>query len=222
MKVLIRKKRHRGRLFLPSTTKARQTACVDILSAMKTARYFALLFALLAAPLPAIAAADMPLKVTQNGTQLSVEGWLETRASREIAWSVLTDYERFPEFVPGIRFNRIVETQGRVKTLEQRGEVVAGIFRLLYDGTLRVEETPEEGLSILFLSGPFKDVRGEWRMERQEKKRPLRLVYKMNMDMMKSPFPPPLAPSIAAQQVRTWVDVFGREMDNRMERRKAK
>ncbi len=222
MTVLNRKKRHRGRLFLPSTTEARQTVCVDILTAMKTARYFALLFALLAGHLPAIAAMDTPLRVTQNGTQLSVEGWLETRATREIAWSVLTDYERFPEFVPGIRQNRIVETQGQVKILEQRGEVVAGIFRLLYDGTVRIEEIPEASLTILFLSGPFKDVRGEWRIEPQEKKRPLRLVYRMNMDMMKSPFPPPLAPGIASQQVRTWVDVFGREMDNRMERRKAK
>jgi ribosome-associated toxin RatA of RatAB toxin-antitoxin module len=191
---------------------------------MKTARYCAFLFTLLVATFPAVAAE--PLTVIQNGSQLSVEGWLETRATREVAWSVLTDYARFPEFVPGIQANRVVEAAGRIKTIEQRGEVVTGMFRLLYDGTMRVEESPDEGLTILFLSGPFKDVRGEWRMERTEKKRPLRLVYRMNMDMMKSPFPPPLAPSIAEQQVRTWVDVFGREMDkrmdNRMEGRKAK
>ena len=46
------------------------------------------------------------------------------------------------------------------------------------------------------------------------------------MDMMKTPFPPPLAPNITKQRVRTWVDVFAREMDNcmqnRMERRKTK
>ena len=48
--------------------------------------------------------------------------------------------------------------------------------------------------------------------------RPLKLTYRMDMDLMKTPFPPPLAPAIAEQQVRTWVEVFGREM----ERRKAK
>jgi ribosome-associated toxin RatA of RatAB toxin-antitoxin module len=200
--------------------------CVDILTAMKPVRYFALLFSLLVPQAPAIAAADAPLTVIQNGSQLSVEGWLETHATREIAWSVLTDYAHFPEFVPGIRANRVLETQGRVKTIAQSGEVVTGMFKLLYEGTIRIEESPNEGLAILFLSGPFKDVRGEWRMEHTEKKRPLRLVYRMNMDMMKTPFPPPLAPSIAEQQVRTWVDVFGREMDKRMdnqpERRKAK
>ena len=200
---------------------------VDILTTMKTARYCALLFSLLVLPAAAPSvAADAPLTVIQNGSQLSVEGWLETRATREIAWSVLTDYARFPEFVPGIQSNRVLEAAGRIKTIAQRGEVVTGMFRLLYDGIMRVEESPDQGLVILFLSGPLKDVRGEWRMEPSEKKRPLRLVYRMNIDMMKSPFPPPLAPGIAEQQVRTWVDVFGREMDKRMdnrsERQKAK
>ncbi|MDP2430500.1 MAG: SRPBCC family protein [Pseudomonadota bacterium] len=186
---------------------------------MKPLRYFALLFSLFVPQAPAIAAADTPLKVVQSGSLLSVEGWLETNATREIAWSVLTDYEHFPEFVPGILANRVLETQGRVKTVAQSGEIVTGLFKLRYEGTMRIEETPDEGLSILFLSGPFKEVRGEWRMERAEKKRPLRLVYRMNMDMMKTPFPPPLAPIIAEQQVRTWVDMFGREMDKRMDKR---
>lgn len=60
---------------------------------------------------------------------------------------------------------------------------------------------------------------GAWNAE---KNHPLRLVYRMNMDIMKSPCPPPLAPRLAEQQVRTRVDVFGSEMDNWMEWRKAK
>lgn len=189
---------------------------------MKTARYFALVCSLLAAPASAWAAPDMRVSVRQAGSLLSVEGWLETVATRDVAWSVLTDYARFPDFVPGILANRVLEAAGRSKLIEQRGEVVSGMFRMRYEGTMRVEESPVSGLSIRFLSGPFKDVRGEWRLEAAENHGPIRLVYQMNMDMMKSPFPPPLAPSIAEQQVRAWVEVFAREMDNRMEKRKAK
>lgn len=195
---------------------------MDILAAMKTARYFALVCSLLASFALAHAAQGTHLSVRQAGSQLSVEGWLETAVSREVAWSVLTDYARFPEFVPGILANRVLDSAGRVKTIEQRGEIVTGLLRLRYEGTMRVEESPGSGLSILFLSGPFKDVRGAWRLEPSEKQQPFRLVYQMDMDLMKSPFPPPLAPSIAEQQVRMWVDVFAREMDSRMERRKAK
>lgn len=189
---------------------------------MKTARYFALVFSLFV-PLGSVwAAPGMQVSVRQAGAQLSVEGWLETRASPEVAWSVLTDYARFPEFVPGIQFNRVVSATGHTKTIEQRGEVVTGMFRMRYDGTMRVDESPETGLTVLFLSGPFKDVRGEWRIEPAGKQQPARLVYQLDMDMMKSPFPPPLAPGIAEQQVRVWVETFAREMESRMERRKAK
>jgi ribosome-associated toxin RatA of RatAB toxin-antitoxin module len=199
---------------------------VDILQAMKFLGAVLSLLCLTALPAPASAVVSMPLTVLRNGNQLSVEGTLITRANPAIAWSVLTDYEHFPAFVPGIRSNRVLETQGHSISIAQSGEVVAGLFRLLYDGTLHVEESPGESLSIEFVSGPFKDVRGEWRMEPVQNKRPLRLVYRMNMDMMKTPFPSLLASGIAEQQVRTWVDVFGREMDKRMdnqlERRRAK
>lgn len=165
------------------------------------------------------------LSVRQEGSQIVVEGLLQTTVDRNTAWAVLTDYPRFPEFVPGIHSNQVLEAKNGMKLIEQRGEVVSGPFRLPYTGQMRVEEHPGEGLVILFLSGPFKDVRGEWNIDPG---RPLKMIYRMRMDLMKSPFPPPLAPAIAEQQVRNWVDVFGREMERReserreMERRKAK
>ena len=167
---------------------------------------------------PAVAAAQgvgNGLTVRQEGAQLKVEGVLRTTADLATAWTVLTDYPRFPEFVPGIHGNRVLEVNANSKLIEQRGEVVSGPFRLVYTGQMRVEERPGEGLVIQFVSGPFKDVRGEWDIEPG---RPLKMIYRMRMDLAKSPFPPPLAPAIAEQQVRTWVEVFGREM----ERRKAK
>ena len=158
--------------------------------------------------------AGTQISARQEGMVLSVEGWLDTRADKATAWRVLTDYTRFPEFVPGIRSNRILEARNGAKLIEQRGEVIAGAFRMSYDGIMRVEERGRDNIQILFLSGPFKDVRGEWSLQAG---RPLRLAYRMRMDLMKSPFPPPLAPGIAEQQVRTWVEVFGREMEREME-----
>lgn len=160
-------------------------------------------------------AAETGIAVRQEGMRLVVEGWLKTSATPATAWAVLTDYARFPEFVPGIHANQVVESRDGGKTIEQRGELTSGQFRMPYTGQMRVEEHVGEGLDILFLSGPFKDARGEWNMQPG---RPLKLTYRMHMDLLKSPIPAPLAPAIAEQQVRTWVEVFGREM----ERRKAK
>lgn len=152
------------------------------------------------------------ITTSQEGSVLVVEGWLQTRADKATAWAVLTDYDRFPEFVPGILSNRVMASQNGRKTIVQRGQVMVGQVRLAYEGLMDVAERRDEGMDIVFLSGPFKDVRGTWRVMPG---RPLKLSYSMRMDLSKTPFPPPLAPGIAQQQVSTWVDVFSREMERR-------
>lgn len=152
-------------------------------------------------------------KMRQEGSFLTVEGTIEVPASRLAAWSVLTDYSRFPEFVPGILSNRILEQRKDIKLIEQRGMIVSNNFQMPFQGIIQVEENKRdgvpEGMKILFLSGPLKDVQGEWNIQPGKL---LGLTYRMRMDLSKTPFPPPMAVSIAEQQVQTWVDAFSREI----------
>jgi hypothetical protein len=74
----------------------------------------------------------------------------------------------------------------------------------------RQRDVAPEGMNIHFLSGPLKDVQGEWNIQPGK---PLRLSYRMHMDLTKTPFPPLLAAvAITEQQVRTRVDAFSREL----------
>lgn len=141
-----------------------------------------------------------------------VEGWMQAKADRAAAWAVLTDYARFPEFVPGITGNQVLESKNGTKTIAQKGQVMAGQVRLPYEGIMQVTEYRLEGMDIQFLTGPFKDVAGSWRVAPGK---PLKLSYSMRMDLSKTPLPPPLAPTIAQQQVSSWVDAFGREIERR-------
>jgi ribosome-associated toxin RatA of RatAB toxin-antitoxin module len=144
---------------------------------------------------------------------LIVEGQLEVPVNQTTAWAVLTDYARFPEFVPGLNGSRLLEERNTVKLVEQRGTVIAGQFRMPFQGVVKIEEHKTEGqpgnIRVIFISGPLKDVQGEWNIKPGK---PLDLSYRMQMDMLKSPFPPPLAVTIIEQQVRTWVEAFAREM----------
>jgi len=153
------------------------------------------------------------MSLRQVGNLLTVEGQLDVPVNQTTAWSVLTDYARFSEFVPGITSSRILELRDNFKMLEQRGVVNAGQFRMPFQGAVRVEERLREGrpvsLAIAFVSGPMKDIRGEWSIKSGP---PLVLSYQMHMDLMKTPFPPPIAVTIIEQQVRTWVEAFAREM----------
>jgi len=157
-------------------------------------------------------AAEMQTTVRQQGTLLLVDGWLSVCVEPGLAWQVLTDYEHFPNFVPGIRVNRVLASHGPTKLVEQQGEMQAGTLRMPYGGQMQIQESPGLGLQIRFISGLFKDVEGEWRID---SRKPLKLSYQMRMDTMKSPLPPTLAPQFAEQQVRTWVTVFAQEMEAR-------
>jgi ribosome-associated toxin RatA of RatAB toxin-antitoxin module len=138
------------------------------------------------------------MSVRQVGSMLMVEGQLEVPVNQTTAWAVLTDYARFPEFVPGLNGSRLLEERNTLKLVEQRGTVIAGQFRMPFQGVVKIEEHKPEGhpgiIRVVFVSGPLKDVQGEWNI------------------MLKSPFPPPLAVTIIEQQVRTWVEAFAREM----------
>lgn len=177
---------------------------------MKTLLQTLLLSCLLALPAHA---AEPRMSMRQAGNLLTVEGQLDVPVNRTTAWAVLTDYARFSEFVPGITSSRILEQRDNLKMLEQRGVVNAGQFRMPFQGAVRVEERLREGrpdsLVIAFVSGPMKDIQGEWNIKSGA---PLELSYRMQMDLMKSPFPPPIAVTIIEQQVRTWVEAFAREM----------
>ncbi len=166
--------------------------------------------------LPAYAAeppAKTQTRMQRSGNILMVEGIIPTLVDRQAAWAVLTDYTRFPQFVPGIHSNRILEQRDGFKLIEQRGMISNNQFQMPYQGVMQVEEQMRdgvpEGMKILFVSGPLKDVQGEWNIQAGK---PLGLSYRMRMDLTKTPFPPPMAASIVDQQVRTWVDAFSREM----------
>ena len=110
-------------------------------------------------------AAEMQTRVRQDGNWLMVDGWLAVNVDATLAWQVLTDYERFPSFVPGIHSNRVLAADNGRKLVEQQGEMLVGSLRMPYGGQMQIQETRGQGLDIRFISGLFKDVQGEWRIE---------------------------------------------------------
>lgn len=163
---------------------------------------------------PWAAAADYgttPLRTEFGAGQVTVEGSLQAQVGRAVAWAVLTDPGRFPEFVPGLQASQVLEEHGREKIVAQRGEITAGP-RLRYDGTLRVTERPGQGVHMRFLSGPFKDSEGEWQLSGE---RPVTLAYRLRIDLAHSPLPPAMAMAVAEQQVRTWLAALVGEMSRR-------
>jgi len=168
----------------------KQPVCVDILATVKPARY-----------LPPVPLAAPVTPARRGGTPRHPR---HRAAERPHAWYRVRARPAC---------NRALWSQGWVEILAQSGETIAEITRLHYDGTMRFEATTP--LVKRFI--PFAESRRARRAHGINC--PRRLVYRLNLDMMKPLLPTPLARSITSQQVRTWMGVIGQEMHNRMENR---
>lgn len=160
-----------------------------------------------------VMAANSPsVNFQQQGTRLLVSGELTVPVHPSTAWAVLTDYERVPEFVPGMRVSRIIEKTDSTRVLEQQGEMTANNMRMYYLGTLRVTEEPSSKLSIQFLSGTFRNMLGQWTLE--GKSAPVKLSYQLDYDTG-TPYPSPVMVGMLQQQVIHWVTSLAAEMERR-------
>lgn len=95
------------------------------------------LAALIACLAPAAATASPPLPaavqldVERDGERFYVTARTEMDADPRIAWDTLTDYERLPDFIPGISRTRVLAREARPAG-EQLAVEFSGAFRLLF------------------------------------------------------------------------------------------
>lgn len=94
-------------------------------------RFACWLFALLTCASGAAAQTSTDVRVTHEGRAFQVQAEAELQADVRTAWQTVTDYERLPQFVPGMRsvqvLARRVDASSEKLLIEQIGE-----FRLLW------------------------------------------------------------------------------------------
>ena len=110
---------------------------------LSPARKSLLLFAgALAAIASAAAAADVSIDVRRTEGVVVIDASAEIRADAATAWRVLTDYGRYPEFVPGMRESRVVERRGTHAIVAQSGDAPIGFMRMPVEITYDIDEFP--------------------------------------------------------------------------------
>ena len=81
------------------------------------------------------AAADVTIVAERDGDTIDVHASAVLKASVATAWSVLTDYGRYSEFIPDLRVSRVVAREGAKITVEQSGDAALWRFRIPIDVT---------------------------------------------------------------------------------------
>ncbi len=71
------------------------------------------------------------------------------------AWRVLTDYDRYVEFIPDLRVSRVVARRGSTVTVEQSGDAV-WLFTWPLEITFEIDESPPSRLQSRAVAGSLR------------------------------------------------------------------
>jgi ribosome-associated toxin RatA of RatAB toxin-antitoxin module len=113
----------------------------------------------------ASAAGDLTVEASRRGDFIEVRAHATLEASLAVVWTTLTDYDRLPEFIPGLRKSRVVSRRGSVVTVEQSGEARFLMFTFPIDVTLEALERPPASIQVRAVAGTLRHFEGGYRVE---------------------------------------------------------
>lgn len=123
--------------------------------AVTTATMAALAAMAVAAP---VAAATITVSVRRGDQGIEVQASATLQADVATAWRVLTDYERYAEFIADLQRSHVVARQGARATVEQSGFAVVWRLKVPVEVTFVVDEHPPEWLQSRAVAGSLRSL----------------------------------------------------------------
>jgi len=120
-------------------------------------------------------AEEFSLTASRSGDAVEIAATAPLNAAPDVAWRVLTDYERYADFIPGMEASRVISREGDRLVVEQRGSARWLWLSRPVIVRLAVTETPRSVVMSKLLSGTIRDVQGRYELVRDSER--LRLVY---------------------------------------------
>jgi ribosome-associated toxin RatA of RatAB toxin-antitoxin module len=112
----------------------------------------------------ALAAAAVDVKTSHAGDLVEVRAHASISAPLDVVWGTLTDYERLPQFIPGLRTSKVIARNGATATVQQSGEARFFFLTVPIDVTLESTESPPT-IEVRRVSGNLKQLQGRYETE---------------------------------------------------------
>ena len=87
------------------------------------------------------------------------------KSSVDNAWQVLTDYDHFAEFLPGVKSSQLVEANDQGKVFEQVNKVKTFVFNVESRVRIATTESYPEQIAFKAIEGDLESLDGEWTLE---------------------------------------------------------
>lgn len=111
------------------------------------------------------AAGEIKVEATRKGEFVNVRAYASIEAHLSVIWMTLTDYDRLPEFIPGLRKSKVILRRGNTVTVEQSGEARFLMFNFPIDVTLEAIEKPPSSIQVRAISGNLRHFEGGYAIE---------------------------------------------------------
>jgi hypothetical protein len=96
---------------------------------------------------------DIVAKVRQDGSRVIVDVSLRIAATALETWDVATDYDHMAAYVSNLQVSRIIERDGNVLTITQKGKATRGPFSFTFENVRRIVLTPYREIRSQLVSG---------------------------------------------------------------------
>jgi hypothetical protein len=110
---------------------------------------------------PAVAA-TIHVKAERHGEYIDLEASALLAADAPTAWRVLTDYARYPAFIPDLRESRIVDRHGSVVTVRQSGDARLWLLHMPLDLTFEISESPPYRMQSRAVAGSMDGLESQY------------------------------------------------------------
>jgi ribosome-associated toxin RatA of RatAB toxin-antitoxin module len=172
-------------------------------------------YLLLFLPIPILAteAAQIEIATSHNANAVDVKVQAVIAATPKVIWATLTDYERMPEFIPGLMASRVIERKGSVATIRQSGIAQFLFFKIPIEVTVESQEAWPilEGKRI---SGTVRQLQGRYEMIITPDSPKVRLVWTGVIEPENS-LPPLIGESFMHRAIREQFTAMVREIERR-------
>jgi carbon monoxide dehydrogenase subunit G len=112
----------------------------------------------------ALAVAVVDVKTSHAGDLVEVRAHASIAAPLDVVWSTLTDYERLPQFIPGLKTSKVIARNGATATVQQSGEARFFFLTVPIEVTLESTESPPT-IAVRRVSGNLKQLQGRYETE---------------------------------------------------------
>jgi len=110
-------------------------------------------------------ASPVDVRVDRIGGTLVISATARLSADRATAWSVLTDYAHYREFIPGVRTSRVVARRGRTVLVEQSDELSLWLLHVPIRVTYEIDEYPPLRVTSRALAPTFPPLESTFRLD---------------------------------------------------------